>query len=94
MPSGEFKAQLAIYPELEGFDFDAKCTIAGFRVVRVAKRQDAEPAENRGGKFVGPAAKLIKKAKPSDKYFFEGIKCKCPGDPAPRDLGGMVFNIR
>ncbi len=94
MPSGEFKAQLAIYPELEGFDFDAKCNIVGFRLVRVAKRQDAEPAENRGGKFVGAAAALIKKAKPSDRYFFENIKCKCPGDSAPRDLGQMVFNIR
>ena len=94
MGSGEFKAQLAIYPALEGFDFDAKCDILGFRLVRVAKRQDAEPAENRGGKFVGPAKSLIGKAKPSDKYFFENIKCKCPGDVAPRDLGQMVFNIR
>ncbi len=94
MPSGEFKAQLAIYPDLPNFDFEAKCTIAGFRVVRVAKRQDAEPAENRGGKFTGAAAALIKKAKPSDKYFFENIKCKCPGDQAARDLGQMVFNIR
>ncbi len=94
MGSGEFKAQLAIYPALEGFDFDAKCDILGFRLVRVAKRQDAEPAENRGGKFVGPAKSLIQKARPSDKYFFENIKCKCPGDIAPRDLGQMVFNIR
>jgi len=94
MPSGEFKAQLAVYPELEGFDFDAKCNIAGFRLVRVAKRQDAEIAENRGGKFNGQASALMKKAKPSDKYFFENIKCKCPGDKAPRDLGQMVFNIR
>ena len=94
MPSGEFKAQLAIYPELENFDFDAKCNIKGFRMVRVAKRQDAEIAENRGGKFTGQAQSLLKKAKPSDKYFFENIKCECPGDKAPRDLGQMVFNIR
>jgi len=37
---------------------------------------------------------LIKKAVPGDKYFFENIKCKCPGDNAARDLGGMVFNIK
>ncbi len=94
MGSGEFKAQLAIYPKLENFDFDARCNISGFRIVRVAKRQDAVAAENRGGKFVGEAAALIKKAKPSDKFFFENIKCKCPGDKAARDLGQMVFNIR
>jgi gliding motility-associated protein GldM len=94
MPNGQFKAQLGINPDLEGFDFDARCTIAGFRLVRVAKRQDAEPADNPGGKFKGAAAALIKKAKPSDKYFFENIKCKCPGDKAARDLGTMVFNVK
>ena len=94
MPSGQFKAQLGINPELENFDFDARCKIKGFRLVRVAKRQDAEPADNPGGKFQGQAASLIRKAKPSDKYFFENIKCTCPGDKAPRDLGTMVFNVR
>ena len=94
MPNGQFKAQLGINPDLEGFDFDARCTISGFRLVRVAKRQDAETADNPGGKFKGAAASLIKKAKPSDKYFFENIKCKCPGDKAPRDLGTMVFNVK
>ena len=94
MPSGQFKAQLGLNPDLEGFDFDAKCNIKGFRLVRVAKRQDAEPADNPGGKFKGAAASLIKKAKPSDKYFFENIKCSCPGDKAPRDLGTMVFSVK
>ena len=30
----------------------------------------------------------------SDKYFFENIKCKCPGDPAARNIGQMVFNVK
>lgn len=94
MPNGAFRAQLGINPDLEGFDFDARCSISGFRLVRVAKRQDAEPAENPTGTFKGAAAALIKKAKPSDKYFFENIKCKCPGDKAARDLGTMVFNVK
>ena len=94
MPSGEFKLQPGVFPVLENFDFDAKCDIVGFRLVRVPKRQDPQVAENRGGKFSAEARAVIKKAKPSDKFFFENIKCKCPGDPAPRDLGGMVFNIR
>jgi len=94
MGSGEFKLQPGVFPVLEGFDFDAKCDIAGFRLVRVPKRQDPQVAENRGGRFSADAKALVGKAKPSDKFFFENIKCKCPGDPAPRDLGGMVFNIR
>ncbi|MBT8233636.1 MAG: hypothetical protein HKN51_15205 [Saprospiraceae bacterium] len=94
MGSGEFKIQPGVFPVLENFDFDAKCNIVGFRLVRVPKRQDPIVSVNRGGKYTQESKGLIQKAKPSDKFFFEDIKCKCPGDPAPRDLGGMVFNIR
>ena len=94
MGSGEFKLQPGVFPVLENFDFDAKCNIVGFRLVRVPKRQDPQVADNRGGRFNAQAKDLIGKAKPSDKFFFEDIKCKCPGDIANRDLGGMVFNIR
>ena len=94
MGSGEFKIQPGVLPVLENFDFDAKCEIVGYQVVRVAKRQDPVRETNRGGRFAPNVQSLIKKATPSDKYFFEDIRCKCPGDKAPRDLGGMVFNIR
>lgn len=94
MPSGEFKLQPGVFPDLEGFDFDAKCGITEFVVVRVAKRQDPEPAVNKGGKFVGKAADVVRKATAGDKYFFENIKCKCPGDGAARNIGQMVFNIK
>lgn len=94
MSSGEFKVQPGVFPILENFDFDAKCKISGFRLVRVPKRQDPQVAVNRGGKFASEAQGLISKAKATDTYFFEEIKCKCPGDPAARDLGGMVFKIK
>ena len=94
MSPGEFKAQPGVLPVLEGFAFDAKCNILGFRLVRVAPRSDAEVEPNRGGKYGGKASALIKKAKPGDRYFYEDIKCKCPGDAGPRDLGGMNFMIR
>ncbi len=94
IPSGELKAQPGVLPVLENFDFEARCNIVGFRMVRVAPRADAEIAANRGGKFSADAKRLINKAKPGDRYFFEDIKCKCPGDIAPRNLGGMNFNVR
>lgn len=93
MGSGEFKIQPGVFPVLENFDFDAKCDIVGFRLVRVPKRQDPQVSDNRGGRYTGESQGLVKKAKPTDKYFFENIKCRCPGDPAPRDIGTMVFNI-
>ena len=93
MPSGEFKIQPGVFPVLENFDFDAKCDIVGYRIVRVPKRQDPQVAENRGGKYAPDTKAIVSKAKPTDKFFYENIKCKCPGDPAPRDIGTMVFTI-
>ena len=94
MPSGEFKVQGGVIPALEGFDFDAKCNIAGFRVVRVPRRADPEVANNPTGRYGADAKRIVAKATAGDRYFFENIKCKCPGDIAPRDLGTMTFSIR
>lgn len=92
--SGIFKAQQGVIPVLENFDFDAKCNIMGFQLVRIAKRQDAEIALNRGNRFQGDAAGLVSKAKPGDRYFFENVKAKCPGDAAGRPINDMVFTIK
>ncbi|GLR19239.1 gliding motility protein GldM [Portibacter lacus] len=94
MGAGEFKAQQGVFADLQNFDFDARCTIKGYRVVRVAKRQDPEFAVNPGTKYSGQTASIIAKAKPGDTYYFENVKCTCPGDPAPRELNTMVFNIK
>lgn len=95
MSSGEFKIQPGVFPVLENFDFEARCEIKGYRVVRVPKRQDPEISDNPGGKYNAKSKALVQKAKPSDRYFFENIRCKCPGDGAgTRDLGGLNFNIQ
>ena len=94
MPNGVFKAQQGVIPVLEGFEFDAKCTIQGFNLVRVAPRQDAQIVANTGGRFSPQANTLIQQAKPGDRYLFEQIKGRCPGDAAARDLGDMSFQIK
>ena len=93
MGSGEFKIQPGVFPVLENFDFDAKCDIVGFQLVRVPKRQDPQVSDNRGGRYTPQSLDLVNRAKPTDKFFYENIKCRCPGDPAPRDIGTMVFTI-
>jgi gliding motility-associated protein GldM len=93
MGSGEFKAQGGIIPALDNFDFDAKCDIIGFNLVRVPRRQDPEIAVNRSGSYIPDARRIIEKARPGDRFFFENIKCRCPGDPAARDIGTMTFVI-
>ena len=93
MGAGEFKAQRGLNAVLENFDFDAKCDIMGYRVVRVPRRQDPQPATNRGGPYGGEAKSVIDQAKAGDTYYFEDVKAKCPGDPQGREINQLVFKI-
>ncbi len=94
MGNGEFKAQGGIAAILENFDFDAKCDIVGFEATYLPKRQDPIGRQNAGARWSGDVGELISKAKPGDSYFFDDIKCKCPGDPAARNIGGLAYKIR
>jgi len=94
MRSGKFKLQTGISSVLENFDFEAECKIVEYKLVRVPKRSDPRVSLNQGGRYSEESKALVAKAKATDKYFFEDIKCKCPGDAKSRDLGLMVFTIR
>ena len=94
MGNGEFKAQRGVIPWLEGFDFDAKCQIQGFNLVKVAKRQDPVASNNPGGSFNEKSLRLVRSARPGDTYYFENVKARCPGDAAGRKINSMVFKIR
>ena len=93
MSSGEFKLQKGVFPVLENFDFEAECEIEEFKLVRVPKRGDATVVFNNGGRYSTESKGLVSKARASDKFYFENIKCRCPGDVRSRDLGVMVFKI-
>lgn len=92
--SGEFKLNQAIIPVLESFDFDAKCLIEGFRLVRAPKREDPKVVENRSGRYGAEAQSLVTAAKPGDRYYFESVKCKCPGDRITREINPLTFVIQ
>ena len=92
--NGTFKGHSALLPILKDFEFDARCNTVGFTLVRVAKRQDPEPTPNQGATLQGAAKASQAKANPGDKYVFQDIKCKCPGDAAARNLGQLVFDIQ
>jgi hypothetical protein len=94
MGSGEMKKQQGVVPVLSGFDFDAKCDITSFTMLRRPRRDDPEIIrDHKGGRFNADARGMIQKATPGDIYYFEDIRCKCPGDPASRNLGGMVYRV-
>jgi len=94
MDPGTFRIQLGIGALLKGFDFDAKCSIKGYRMLYVPKREDAIPVLNGGARFQGDALKYVKIAKPGDTYSFIDVKAQCPGDVAPREINSLVFNIK
>ena len=91
--NGVFKVQKGLIAALDGFDFDAKCNITGYRMVRVAPRQDPEITVNAGASFTDDAVRIRDKAKPGDRFFFENIRCKCPGDAAARKLPNIAISI-
>lgn len=94
MGNGEFKAQDGVLAILENFDFDARCAIAGFEIVRVPPRDDAIPANNKGPSYNGQARRLVNAAKPGDTYYFNNVRAKCPGDKVTREINQMVFKIK
>lgn len=94
MGNGEFKAQGGIAALLENFDFDAKCDVVGFEVTYLPKRQDPITAQNSGARWNSQVQDYISKAKPGDSYFFDDVKCKCPGDVAARNIGGLAYKIK
>ncbi|HRI58486.1 MAG TPA: gliding motility protein GldM [Saprospiraceae bacterium] len=94
MGNGEFKAQTFVDAVLENFDFEARCEVVGFEFTYLPKRQDPIVRTNGGKRFSGDVSEQVNKAKPGDTYFFDDIKCKCPGDAAARNIGGLAFKIK
>jgi len=91
--NGVMKAQRGVIAELAGFDFDARCDIAGFELVYAPKREDPVAVVNPGPEFNGESRQLLLKAKPGDTYFFNNVRARCPGDAASRKINSLVFQI-
>lgn len=91
---GEFKAQLGIIALLENFDFEARCKVDEFEIVRIPKGGDAIRTTNSGGRFGNRAKQIIQGARRGDLFYFGDIKVKCPGDRVRRTMNSLVFNIK
>ncbi|MGK0391585.1 MAG: gliding motility-associated protein GldM [Maribacter sp.] len=89
----EFKAHKGPIPFLDQFEFDAKCKIDGFELVRLNKNNEARVSKNKGGRYDSGTQALVKQADHGDTYFFNEMKVRCPGDISGRNLNGMIFNI-
>lgn len=94
MGSGEFKAQGGLAALLENFDFDARCDIQGYSLVYAPARQDVVESVNQGGRYNERSQRLVQQAKPGDRYFFDNVRARCPGDAAGRPINSLVFKIK
>jgi len=94
MSPGEMKVQPGMVAVLEGFDFDAKCSIESYRMIRTRRGDDPALTNNTGAAFGPQAKQILNDARPGDQYLFTDVKGKCPGDATSRDLNTLVFTIR
>lgn len=95
MGNGTFKAQGGLIPELQNFDFDARCQVQSFTLFRIPKpgTGDAVASVNNGGTYSSGTRNLVNKASPQDRYFFEDVRVKCPGWPTGKNIGTVSFKI-
>ena len=63
-------------------------------MIYAAPRQDPRDISNPGATFGAEARAEINKAKPGDRYFFDNVRVKCPGDEVGRKINSLAFKIR
>ena len=77
------------------YEFDAQCKIVQYEMTWV--RKDADPVEafnSNQETFMEHTKALRDKAIDKDVYYFDRIKCLCPGDTTPIKMASIVIRIR
>ncbi len=90
----KFRVQKGLIAVLENLDFDARCTVKSFSILRISKQGKRFFLENGGPKFKEETTVLVENAQAEDIYLFDNIKCKCPGDGTARNLDSIIFHIK
>jgi gliding motility-associated protein GldM len=93
IPAASMGANPGLIADLENFDFDARCSIQSYVLVRVPRREDPLQA-NVSGPSNGEAERLLRMVKPGDLIQYLAIKARCPGDQVARDIGSMSFFVK
>jgi len=88
--SQDFKATQGIMAR-SCYQLGAPCTITYFDMTRQSVEKEPVGITNRKADFSTYIKAQIAKAKKGDIYYFDKIKCKCPGDKVERNLKSMVW---
>ncbi|MBL7826063.1 MAG: M48 family metalloprotease [Saprospiraceae bacterium] len=79
---------------LQNFDFDAECKVIGYEVTVLPKGGDPTTYTARSSEIPTAAIESIQSLSgDGDAVFFDDIKVMCPGDMAPRNVGGMAYKL-
>lgn len=92
--SGLVKTFEKVRAVLDNFDFDAKCTVEAFEMIYVPKSGDAMVHQNKGGDFDSECKAFIARAKAGDRFYFNDVLAKCPGDERARNIGSMTVLVK
>jgi hypothetical protein len=93
LSTGVLKAQIGIGAWLENMDINATCRMISYKVTLVRQGQDPIQVENLGARFTKETQALIDSVQSGDVFFFEEVKCRCPGDENSRKINSLVFRI-
>jgi hypothetical protein len=92
---GELLKKTEITAMLDNFDFDAVCNVVGYELTILPREQDPVTFNVKGGLIPENARAMLEKlVGDGDSVFFDDIKILCPGDAAPRHVGGLAFKLK
>ncbi|MEZ4987721.1 MAG: GldM family protein [Saprospiraceae bacterium] len=94
MSPAHFKLFNRVDAVMKDFDFNAKCYITQFELIRVGKRSDPAWVTNHGASFSTETRRLVQMAAFGDIYYFDDIRARCPGDFASRTVNSIVVKIQ
>lgn len=90
--SSQFKAQGGLVALLKDFEFDMIFRVISYRVLYLSPRREIEIVSNTGAVYAPSIQKIIRGAKPNDRFIFDDIKV-VGEDNVIRKLPSVVYSL-
>lgn len=86
----EFKAQIGIVAYLEGFDFQARFAVSGFKIHVYRAANLVYDHLNEGARFDSSTRSFFRTLQINDRVLFSDVRCKYP-DSSVHQIADMEF---
>jgi hypothetical protein len=94
VPAIVLKAQRGVYAIVEGYDYCGSCKIISYEIIRITSDHHAEFVVNQGSNWEPETAELISKAQSGDRYIFDKIVYRCPGNTENQLAETLSFELK